>query len=56
MKRVFYVAILTLRIYRPPSKRASAASTRNGELFPTNSYMTLPKGGPTAREKERAQL
>lgn len=41
-----------LRMYWPPSNRARAASTRKGELFPTNSYMTLPKGGPTAKERK----
>lgn len=56
MKGMCCMVILTLHIYWPPSNRASTASTRKGELFPTNSYMTLPKGGPTAREKERAQL
>lgn len=34
----------------PPSKRARRARTRKGDAFPTNSYMTLPKGAPTAGE------
>lgn len=37
----------------PPSKSTRAASTRNGAAFPTNSYSTLPKGGPTARRRKR---
>ena len=39
--------------HSPPSKSTRAAKTRNGAVFPTNSYSTLPKGGPTARKTER---
>lgn len=41
--------------HSPPSKSTRAASTRNGAVFPTNSYSTLPKGGPTARKREKGQ-
>lgn len=34
-------------IYSPPSSTASTASIRKGAVFPTNSYITLPNGGPT---------
>lgn len=33
----------------PPSKRARKARMRKGELLPTNSYITLPKGAPTKK-------
>ncbi len=33
----------------PPSSTASTARIRKGAVLPTNSYMTLPNGGPTAQ-------
>ncbi|TNN47010.1 hypothetical protein EYF80_042781 [Liparis tanakae] len=31
----------------PPSNKARNARMRKGAVFPTNSYITLPNGGPT---------
>lgn len=35
----------------PPSNTARKASMRKGAVFPTNSYITLPNGGPTMERK-----
>lgn len=34
----------------PPSNMARKARMRNGAVFPTKSYITLPKGGPTVKD------
>lgn len=34
----------------PPSNKARNARIRKGAVFPTNSYITLPNGGPTVTE------
>lgn len=36
-------------VHSPPSSTASTARIRKGAVLPTNSYMTLPNGGPTTQ-------
>ena len=41
----------TLNSNSHPSPRAKQAKMRNGAVFPTNWYMTPPKGGPVRTEQ-----
>lgn len=40
----------------PPSNKARKARIRKGAVFPTNSYITLPNGGPTVEDTLDGQL
>lgn len=48
----FYLVLDVINVETlPPSNTARNARIRKGAVFPTNSYITLPNGGPTVEDK-----
>lgn len=41
-----FIFLINIQISVHPSPSASAESIKNGAVFPTNSYMIPPNGGP----------